>query len=303
MLRRLAVIGAMTVSCLAMGVAPAMADGGWTNVTCGQLPQPGCEVGAGTPGKRLRPVRPVSDSGGDGVCHDALGRPARCVHPEYGWMGSDGCYYQAAPDFRPPPGYEGGASGGSGAWHVVRCPGVTPYMSWLPNGAGAAPPSPAVLARQALDRLVLPSPRIRATPAPERTQLVRLPTWLWVEGSAWGRRSATASVPGVSVTVTATPTKVTWTMGDGATVVCHGPGTPYRAGADPRAASPDCGHTYTSSSAGQRGGAYRVTATITWAITWSGGGESGTFPALSTTASARFRVAESQAVITAGRRG
>ena len=162
MLRRLAIIAAAAAGLVLVPTGPASAGDGWTNVTCGQLPQPGCEVGAGTLGKRPRPVRPVSDSGGDGVCHDALGRPAPCVHPEYGWMGSDGCYYQAAPDFRPPPGYEGGASGGSGAWHVVRCPGVTPYMSWLPNGAGAAPPSPAVLARQALDRLVLPSPRIRA---------------------------------------------------------------------------------------------------------------------------------------------
>jgi hypothetical protein len=87
-------------------------------------------------------------------------------------------------------------------------------------------------------------------------------------------------------------------MGDGAAVTCHGPGTPY-AGGNPAAASPTCGHAYERSSAGQPGGAYRVTATITWDITWtSTGGAGGVMPPLQTTAAAQFRVAESQALNT-----
>jgi hypothetical protein len=40
-----------------------------------------------------------------------------------------------------------------------------------------------------------------------------------------------------------------------------------------------------------------VTATVTWEITWTGGGEQGTLPALETTSTTVFRVAESQALI------
>jgi hypothetical protein len=132
---------------------------------------------------------------------------------------------------------------------------------------------------------------------------VNLPTWLWIERSSWRTIRATASVPGVSVTASAVPKKVTWRMGDGSTVVCHGPGTPYRRKDNPRAASPDCGHTYRRSSAGKTNGAYPVSATITWAIRWSGGGQSGTLPALTSTAYAQFRVAESQAVNTSSQGG
>jgi hypothetical protein len=53
-------------------------------------------------------------------------------------------------------------------------------------------------------------------------------------------------------------------------VTCQGAGTPYTSADNPAAASPDCGHTYTSSSAGQPGGPFQATATITWDVTWQG---------------------------------
>ena len=77
---------------------------------------------------------------------------------------------------------------------------------------------------------------------------------------------------GGSVTATATPVSVTWRPGDGSTVTCHGAGTPYTSADDPAAPSPDCGHTYTRSSAGQPGGAFTATATITWDVAWQGAG-------------------------------
>jgi hypothetical protein len=74
-----------------------------------------------------------------------------------------------------------------------------------------------------------------------------------------------------------------------------------RSGDNPEAASPDCGHTYTSSNAGQSGGAFRATATITWDVTWQGaGGAGGAVAPLFTTAEAAFQVAESQALNTSG---
>jgi hypothetical protein len=104
----------------------------------------------------------------------------------------------------------------------------------------------------------------------------------------------------VSVTAVATPTSVTWSMGDGSTVTCAGAGTPFRAGNNPRAASPDCGHTYRTSSADLEGQAYRVSVTVHWAVTWAGAGQGGVFPDLTTTGNGAFRVAESQALNTSG---
>jgi hypothetical protein len=75
----------------------------------------------------------------------------------------------------------------------------------------------------------------------------------------------------------------------------------FPTGGDPEAASPDCGHTYTRSSAGQPGQAFAVTATITWAISWAGAGQGGTLPVMTTRADARFTVAESQALVTGSR--
>ncbi|SFK89050.1 hypothetical protein SAMN05421835_1424 [Amycolatopsis sacchari] len=146
-------------------------------------------------------------------------------------------------------------------------------------------------------QLKLPSPAISANPAGD--QLVNLPTWMWLS-SGWGPVSTTASVPGVSVTATATPGFVTWSMGDGSTVVCNGAGTPYSVGTDPAAPSPDCGHVYHRSSAAQPGQAFGVTATVHWTVTWSGAGQGGTFPEMTTTSTESFRVAESQALNNGG---
>jgi hypothetical protein len=155
--------------------------------------------------------------------------------------------------------------------------------------------TPAEVAQLARRQLRLPAPGIAASPAGD--QLVNLPTWLWLS-TAWEPVSATAAVPSISITATAAPTSVTWSMGDGGMVTCGGPGTPYPAGADPASASPDCGYTFRRSSAGQRGETYQVTATVAWTVTWSGAGDSGVFPTMTTSATTAFRVAESQAVAT-----
>jgi hypothetical protein len=90
-------------------------------------------------------------------------------------------------------------------------------------------------------------------------------------------------------------------MGDGQTVTCRGPGTPYTASDDPASASPTCGYTYPVSSAGRPDGTFPVSVTITWDITWTGtGGAGGELPPLFTTAAVAMRVAESQTVNTGG---
>ncbi|GAA3552169.1 hypothetical protein GCM10022222_39720 [Amycolatopsis ultiminotia] len=88
------------------------------------------------------------------------------------------------------------------------------------------------------------------------------------------------------------PVSAAWAMGDGSTVTCIGPGTPFPVHGDPQAASPDCGHTY-QRSPGER---FLATATVSWRITWAGAGASGAFPDMTTSAAASFRVAEAQAL-------
>lgn len=163
---------------------------------------------------------------------------------------------------------------------------------WLEQGAeGQVQINPEILAQRAVDRLRLPQPGIEASP--EATQLVHLPTWLWVTESSWAQQSASASVPGLTVTARATPVEARWATGDGDTVTCTGPGTPWQAGADPKTASPDCGHTYTRPSDDE----VEAQVTVTWRITWSGGGVSGTAPDMTTTATTTWPVLESQTVL------
>ncbi|MGW1993820.1 hypothetical protein [Embleya sp. NPDC001921] len=107
--------------------------------------------------------------------------------------------------------------------------------------------------------------------------------------AAWGPATATAAVPGLSVTATARVDHITWTMGDGAVVTCATPGTPY-APARGAQSSPDCGHTYV------RPGIHTVTATTHWTITWTGGGQTGTLAATRTTAVGDIRAGEMQAL-------
>lgn len=164
-----------------------------------------------------------------------------------------------------------------------------------PVPVAVVPPSPAEVAQVAVSRLRLPSPVVGTSPAGD--QVVRVPTWLWVDRSVWGPVSATASVPGVSVTATAVPVSATWSMGDGESVTCPGPGTAYGSGSDPASASPDCGYTYARSSAGVPGERFSVWVTVAWRVSWSGGGQSGTVEGLSTRAGADVRVREVQAVV------
>lgn len=194
----------------------------------------------------------------------------------------------------PPPG-----ATGPGGWYSTLCTTAQgssqTQPQWVPDGAVPAP-DPAVLAQQAVSMLRLPEPGVRLSPTPPAPQVVNVPSWLWLDASTWGLRSATASVPGLSVTATATPTRVRWVTGDGATVTCSGPGTAWTAGMDPAAASPTCGHTYRTPSTDRPGGSYRVQVTVTWHVQWVGGGQSGVAGPLSTTASATTVVREAPAV-------
>jgi hypothetical protein len=310
MLKRFA-FGLVAASAVVVGAtSSAWADDATSSVKCQQSSAPGCTVtvgsGAASP-ESPADAMPQPGVANGGTCSNFRGDPAPCSDPVWGVMGSNGCYWKVDTDYNPPASVEQHA-GEAGSWYLVSCTagtfaGTAGGIVWVPAGSAAPLPAPEVLARQAVNQLSLPGPRVVTSPSPDRLQLVNVPTWLWLDQAAWAPVSATASVPGESVTATASPTLVTWSLGDGSTVVCSGPGTPYEVGGDPAAPSPDCGHTYARSSAGESSGAFVVSATVSWRVSWAGGGQSGTLPALTTTSSVQLRVGESQAINTNGTGG
>lgn len=160
---------------------------------------------------------------------------------------------------------------------------------------------PAAVAAAARDSLELPEPVIATSPGAERPVLVRVPVWLWLEEESWQAHSATAEVPEGSVSVTASPSRAEWSMGDGATVLCEGPGVAYDPAVhDPASASPECGHTYTRASAERPGGAFALEVEVVWSVAWeSTDGAGGELGELVTASGAEVRVVESHGLVVA----
>jgi hypothetical protein len=155
------------------------------------------------------------------------------------------------------------------------------------------------IALQAEKQLTLPATTIEMAPPAATAQLVNVSSWLWLDPATWKPYTATASIDGVSATATATPEEVVWNMGDGNSVTCHGPGTPY----DPSQpnATTNCSYTWTTPSVGEPGGDYAVSATTKWQVTWTaigapGGGNLGLVAGAA--ANAEVVVTESQAINT-----
>ena len=173
---------------------------------------------------------------------------------------------------------------------------VNELRQYTPGEPGAPVVDPAVLAQEAASRLVVDPPQVQLSPKTDVNQIVQLPTWMWV--SNWESQSASASVPGVTSTVTATPITVTWDMGNGDQVLCNGPGTPFDFSRPEEEQSTDCSFTYRHSSTSQPGGVYRLSATVTYEVSWSAEGApgGGALPAVSEISSVPVRVMEIHAV-------
>lgn len=136
------------------------------------------------------------------------------------------------------------------------------------------------------------------SPAPPIPQLVNLPVFLWIDPAQWVPQSASATAGTVTSTVTATPKRVVWDMGNGDAFSCEGPGKAYVPGVPDEQQPSDCRYTYRRSSAREPNETFMVTTTLEWDVSWvavgaPGGGYLGTAQRSSTTA---VRVAEVQAL-------
>jgi hypothetical protein len=174
----------------------------------------------------------------------------------------------------------GKGGSGPGAWYIPLCK-LPPHdygnpMSavWIAGPLPAPPTSPIVLEQHAVATLLLAGPQIRMSPPPNKPQIVNISTWLWITG-AWRGRSATATAGPVAATATAVPYKVVWSMGDGHTVTCLGPGTPYNSNEPASAQSTSRSYTYTTPSSAAPGGRFTVTATVYYRVTWVARGAPG----------------------------
>lgn len=134
------------------------------------------------------------------------------------------------------------------------------------------PPVPPPTEGEIIELIVelqLPTPQIGSAPCSDTGCMgaVGLPVWLWTQ--PWETYTDSVTIRGYTLSLTATPVRATWSMGDGTTLSCMTSGTPYDT-AFGIVESPDCGHVYQTTSSGQPDQAFLLTADLTYLVEWSG---------------------------------
>ncbi len=159
-------------------------------------------------------------------------------------------------------------------------------------------PSQSTIISSSMGALNPPRPTIHTSPRYASGLLVQTPTWLWLPASYWRTYSTTIMVKGYAVTLYATPTTVRWNMGNGDSITCVGPGTPWIPGLSGGLAS--CKYTYRHSSASKAGDRYKITATVTFVGSYTTvglGGMRGSLGAVTRSSSVYAPVAEIQGLV------
>ncbi|MFE6200143.1 hypothetical protein [Streptomyces sp. NPDC057838] len=234
--------------------------------------------------------RQLNTPGMGGTAGSALGQTKRHYEDGFGWDGS--------------PGYKdyNVENDGEGMfWAGVENPNEPDYLKrtsctdlpfWVENGE--APPAryeeaikPEMLAALAYQHMELPDTKV--TLAPQAETKVNLPTWAWLDKAVFDEVQATAAInaPGFNIqaTTTAKPVALKLQPGteDAETYPASGEcvinadgsiGEPYAKGKADQ--TPPCGLKYLRSSGN---GTFKLQATITWDIAWTGtGGTGGDLP-------------------------
>jgi hypothetical protein len=164
------------------------------------------------------------------------------------------------------------------------------------SGRGSQPTA-GQAAAIAVARLQLPkiAPGIGPPPDinPWNMAAVGYPLWLWADGPVQ-IGPISDSVAGLSVSLDAEVSSLTFRMGDGHTVTCAGSGQAWTAAVQPGTESPNCGYTYAEPSLPDN--TYTVAAIANWAVTWTSNGQSGVInvPAVDT---AELPVGELQVLV------
>lgn len=315
-LRRSAAVMVSFAAVIAVSVSFSVPAAAANNCHTNSQGQVVCDVEVevpGGPGTETPVTGPGDFTPGPTECTYTKEDPPRVVpcSNDGGWWSNDmQCYWHLiSPQSPPPPGRDAS----SGAWY--ECLGLVPggfgvgvWLTTPPPGVAQYTPAQAagMLARsfvlKPIEIGMAPEQKVHtddpAGTAPYRRTWVGIPVWLWVSQpteSTWGPISRTATYGGVTVSGTASVQSLTWTSGDGQSISC-GAGTPFDAAAMANQAavdSPTCGFRYQHQS---DGGTFTLSATSTWAVEWTGGGQSGRIAMPTTTTSTTVRVGELQSV-------
>lgn len=169
---------------------------------------------------------------------------------------------------------------------------VGQVVFWEPPGPSAAD---AVAIAQSQLHLALPD--IGTSPPRGGLQLVGVPVWFWAKGAK--SVSTTATIPGLSATLTASAvdTRIRIRGGTGSaaadnvTLECPDGGRPWQPGRDRAWAESTCSHPFVWNDT------FTVDATITWELAWTAtNGQTGTLPDVARTTSFTLNVKQAQAV-------
>lgn len=285
--RRLIAVGVVATVAMLTAAVPAHADGSGFGQTDGGGGGSGFgytdgnNVGAGA----------VDTSAGPGSSGGGGSSAQRC---DYRALNADESHTS---DLMAQAGWGDPKGNGPGAWYRKICYGANGLSSaiviWIP-----ARVDPLQLARQALDQVPVPQPGVNMNPPAGRGQVVNVQSWLWINQDQWQPVTASASAGGITVTTTATPDHIEWNMGNGDTIVCAGPGTPYDPNRSAASQSTSCSYTYRHSSAGQPGDHYVLAATVVYRVEWTATGVAagGVLGPITQTSTMNVRVAEIQAL-------
>lgn len=168
---------------------------------------------------------------------------------------------------------------------------------WTP----AAPfgPIDAVVraAQLAREQLAVPNPAPATSPPIGSRHLTGLATWFWTTTTQ--EVTASATLGGVTATVTATPVQLVVDPGDGtAAFTCPDGGTPYDTSKPAAGQHSGCTHVFRYRSHREPTGAWPSTLTITWQLSWAAtNGDAGDLDPLTTSTAVPTVVTDSQALI------
>ncbi|HDH5422523.1 TPA: hypothetical protein PIH69_002942 [Staphylococcus aureus] len=232
--------------------------------------------------------------------------PISCGNSTGYWSNNRQCYVHLAdyPWPNRPPGYDQDAGYYKCIAPMQFGDGVVKYFWSNTVPPGLQVYTPGMAAKKLVESFQLQGIDIGMAPEinpawGHRRSYVGVPIWLWVDNPqplTWGPYTETATLGGQTITATAQVTSVIWNMGDGASTVCGGTGTPYNAGIGLQP-SPTCGYRYATTSDRNASDRYTVTATSQWTVTWTSlAGPGGTIN-LTTTSADELEINELQTVI------
>lgn len=223
---------------------------------CIEIDLPGGNPGGGDSG------------GGDTVCRDQDGSEVSCSKDGLTWWGAPHYCYAApqTPQTRPPRGHENE----TGLWWSCQTGGSVSVW-WVADGN--APVDPVAVATTLKVQIPYELANAEIAPPPTYHTYISYKNWMWVDEAQWRTVSATESLRGATVTLSATPTYVSWDMGNGDTVSCAGPGRAWVTGM-PEDAPTNCSYAY-ASMVDPTGDTWTVTAQINYTLAWTCSGNCG----------------------------